>query len=149
MVDEAGRRKIGHSNKPSRRRMEIAGRRKLLRVVHTSVYSPVANKIEKTAHRLLKLAGKHVEYEWFSASLDECIEAIARAERIVAGLEPDLPPASRAVSFRLDDAKYEELQALAKADHHKLGTYVVMVLKDHLAAAKQGEFQTKSKSRKQ
>jgi hypothetical protein len=58
--------------------------------VHTASYPANAQKIERAAQRLLKLAGKHIENEWFSASLDERIEAIARAERVVAGLEPSL-----------------------------------------------------------
>jgi hypothetical protein len=62
-----------------------------MRLLHATDFSAQGRKIERTAHHLLKLAGKHIEKEMFSATLSECVAAIERAERIVAGLEPAVP----------------------------------------------------------
>lgn len=108
MEDDAGRRKIGHSANPSRRSFEIG--KTPLRVVHEHQPSSHAYKIEKAAHRLLRLAGKHIEGELFTASIEECVAAIERAERIVAGLEPDVGPVIELVGVRFTAEKMEEIE---------------------------------------
>lgn len=118
--DVYDRRKVGHSMEPPQRAIDLSWKRKPLKIVHTSNVSAQACKVEKTAHRLLTLAGKHIDAEWFSASIDECIEAIERAERIVAGLEPLPPPGFISASIRLDAATVEGLKQLAALDDRKL-----------------------------
>ena len=135
MADEAGRHKVGNSCNPQRRSFQILEGGRRLRVVHESRYSEQACKIEKTAHRLLKLAGKHIEGEWFSASLDECIEAISRAEAVVAGEAPapENPDGTMVVTIRLGPNDVKELRDIAEAEHRKLANYLAMVIEKHLA----------------
>jgi predicted transcriptional regulator len=49
------------------------------------------------------------------------------------------------VSVRLDEATYQGLEALAKADRRKLATHLALVLEDHLA---EKQVEAKSKGRK-
>jgi hypothetical protein len=97
----------------------------------------MAFKIEATAHRLLKRAGKHIEGEWFSASIDECTEAIARAERIVAGVESDPTPKPCSLNFREGDVLRVALQRLADANKRSLSDYVRIVLEEHADAQRE------------
>jgi hypothetical protein len=60
MEDAAGRRKVGHSKDPLRRSADVLDRDVPTKVLHISDYSSEAAKIENTARRLLKLAGKHL-----------------------------------------------------------------------------------------
>jgi hypothetical protein len=75
--------KIGHSGDPQRRLEQIGADA----IEHETDVLEHAQLIEHTAHRLLRLAGKHVRGEWFSATLHEAVDAIERAERIAAGQE--------------------------------------------------------------
>jgi hypothetical protein len=75
--------KIGHSGDPQRRLEQVGADA----IEHETDVLEHAQLIEHTAHRLLRLAGKHVRGEWFSATLHEAVDAIERAERIAAGQE--------------------------------------------------------------
>ena len=108
VMDGGEQRKVGRSNNPSRRKPEVSERKRQISVAYTSRYSAEAGRIERAAHRLLKLAGKHIKGEWFSATVDECIEAIERAERVVAGIDPPIPP-DVATSVRLQDEMISEV----------------------------------------
>lgn len=78
--------KVGHSVSVERRARQIGG----VTIAHQTQIKEQAEIIERTAHRLLRLAGKGVRSEWFSATVAEAIDAIRRAERIANGLELDL-----------------------------------------------------------
>lgn len=78
--------KVGHSVNVERRAKQIGG----VAIAHQTHVKEQAEVIERTAHRLLRLAGKGVRSEWFSATVAEAIDAIRRAERIANGLELDL-----------------------------------------------------------
>jgi hypothetical protein len=78
--------KVGHSRDPDGRAKQIGG----VTVIHSTPLVEQAELIERTAHRLLKLSGKHIRGEWFRASLSEAISAIERAERIASGHEMPL-----------------------------------------------------------
>lgn len=67
--------KVGFANDPQARAKVL----KMAAVLHVSQWDGRAELIEKAAHRLLKLAGTHVENEIFSASVDEAINAIRSA----------------------------------------------------------------------
>lgn len=86
----AGLRKVGFSMNIPERMRQLRLRPAHLR--YTSEATLQALKVEQIAHRLLELAGKRVRDELFSATVEECIAAIERAERVVLGLEP-APPA--------------------------------------------------------
>jgi len=76
--------KVGHSRRPDARRKEIGNEAEIVWL--SEVYEQ-AELIERTAHRLLALAGKHVRGERFAATLSEAIEAIECAVRIAKGQE--------------------------------------------------------------
>lgn len=79
-----GSLKVGHSRNPELRLQQIP---EAVDVLHQSGLVVDAELVERTAHRLLTLAGKHVRGEWFAVTLGEAIDAIERAERIAAGDE--------------------------------------------------------------
>ena len=109
MEDDAGRRKVGHSDNPMRRSFELGSTP--LSLLYATKFSPNAYRVERTAHRILRVAGKHIKGEWFTASLDECVAAIERAERIVAGLEPDVKADAVLVGVRFTFEKLNEIEA--------------------------------------
>ena len=76
--------KVGHSIAPQARAKQIG---RPVDILHLTDIIVEAEAVERTAHRLLKISGKHVRGEWFSASLEEAVEAINLARRIVDGLE--------------------------------------------------------------
>lgn len=75
--------KVGHSIAPQARAKQLGS----IDILHLTDIIVEAEAVERTAHRLLKMSGKHLHGEWFSASLEEAVEAIERARRIVDGLE--------------------------------------------------------------
>lgn len=76
--------KVGHSRRVHLRLKEVG---QVASVAHLTGIKEQAELIERTAHRLLKLAGKGVRGEWFSATVAEAVDAIERAERIASGAE--------------------------------------------------------------
>lgn len=96
-----GALKIGHSRKPARRSGEL-GR---IPILFVGTARDDAERVEKLAHRVLTLAGRRVrgQREWFWTTLADAEAAIARAERIVAGLEPEpsKPPRQSDPNFEL------------------------------------------------
>lgn len=106
-----GLRKVGMSMNVDGRLRQFRLRREHLR--YTSAATLKALQVEQVAHRLLELAGKRVREELFSATIEECIAAIERAERIVRGLEPAPPPRPKKQpkSLALNTALLDRLEA--------------------------------------
>jgi len=104
--------KVGHSTRVEKRIKEIRG---VAGIAHLTEIKANAELIERTAHRLLKLAGKHVKDEWFSATVAEALEAIERAERIAEGLElgldrmPPKPATGHHVTLYLSSETIERI----------------------------------------
>lgn len=73
MRADDGTIKLGHSRNPHTRARHI-GRPVL--VVHETPVLEHAEKIEKLAHRVLALHGKHLLGEWFESTLEEAVRAI-------------------------------------------------------------------------
>lgn len=87
IMEDRGAFKVGHSKNPHGRRKQLGAH---LTIVHALAPMINAQRVERLAHRLLALAGKRIAGELFSATLDEAKAAIERAERIAAGIEPDI-----------------------------------------------------------
>ena len=77
LQDGFGRVKLGISANPKRRSTQYGP---TVMLAHSRVMDQ-ARKIEKLAHRVLALHGKHVRGEWFEASVSDAIEAIDIAVR--------------------------------------------------------------------
>ena len=107
--------KVGFSNNPERRSVELGA----LDVLHHTEWLEHAELIERSAHRLLKLGGKHIKDEVFSASVKEAIAAINDAIAIADGqaLRLDARPPirnGRSVSVRMPDELREAIDAWRK-----------------------------------
>lgn len=87
-----GVHKIGYSVNPGQRAKSVSKTHPV--VLYHSALSERPRRIEMLAHWILKNAGKHVEKELFAATLDECIAAVAHAQRAAMGLAriPPRPP---------------------------------------------------------
>lgn len=117
MRDENGRIKVGHAKRPDKRVKEISA--KGLRLLSQTDVKEDAERIERTAHRLLKLAGKHIRGEWFNASHDEALAAILTAEKIVNGNQLGLvhkTDNSTVFTMRVDAEFLSELDELRALD---------------------------------
>ena len=84
MEADDGTLKLGHSVAPSRRAKEL---RRAVSIVHTTDVLEHAERIERLAHRVLALHGRHIRGEWFEATLDQAVEAIEIAIRQAADCE--------------------------------------------------------------
>lgn len=101
MRDGNGLLKLGMSADPHRRAREIG---KGISVVHETDSFDRAEEIERLAHKVLALHGKHIRGEWFEAELDGAIEAIAIAVRQAEELELPLGGRLRRSTSRRDVA---------------------------------------------
>lgn len=123
--------KVGYSNKPERRARQVGN---VVEIAHTSAFKDDAERIERGAHRLLRLAGRHVRAEWFNATVAEAIDAIEMAERIAGGLElaidrrPRKPQRRPDVTIRLPLEVFEELRELARNDRRTISNMINHVL---------------------
>ena len=117
VIEGDDRVKVGRSHDPKLRLKAIVGGKQLL---HTTEVLFECDQVEKTAHRLLAMAGKHIRCEWFRASLKDAVEAIERAKRIVAGEELPLDRVSKPVHemlhVRLDARSMEILTEIRRND---------------------------------
>lgn len=110
---EDGTIKVGHSVNPEKRMHQLG--RSGLKVVHASGMIVDAEKVERAAHKLLKLAGKHVRGEWFSASIQEALDAIDVAQRIADGLDV-LPGRDTFLQMRIADEIVAKLDDLRRVE---------------------------------
>lgn len=78
MQAKDGTLKLGHSRCPEKRAREIWCQPEL--VFQTDVLK-CAERIERLAHRVLVLHGKHLKGEWFAATIEDGINAIEIAVR--------------------------------------------------------------------
>ena len=85
MADDEGRLKVGHSREPQQRIKTLRRYYPSIRLLSETEVKEQAERIERTAHRLLALDGKHIKDEWFRASLEDALAAIGAAEDIVSG----------------------------------------------------------------
>jgi len=74
--------KLGHSVCPERRAKELGVP---VDIVHQTDVIELAEKVERLAHRILALHGKHLRGEWFEASLEDAIKAIEIATKQAEG----------------------------------------------------------------
>jgi hypothetical protein len=78
MQAEDGTIKLGHSVDPDRRATQL-GRH--VEVVHATDVIEHVERIERLAHRVLALHGRHIRGEWFEATITDAILAIEIATR--------------------------------------------------------------------
>lgn len=78
MLADDGTIKLGHSRNPHARAKKI-GRR--VEVIHVTDLIEQAERVERLAHRILALDGRHIRGEWFEAELEQAIRAIQIAVR--------------------------------------------------------------------
>jgi len=119
--------KVGHSRDPDGRAKQIGSG---VTVIHSTPLIEQAELIERTAHRLLKLSGKHIRGEWFKATLQEAIAAIERAESIANGNEMPLqfkkPVDTVALQLKIETDLLSKLDDLRKLEN-RIPTRVEMV----------------------
>lgn len=72
MRNEHGHLKLGHSVNPLQRSRSLGSPQ----IVFCSGIIDEVERVEKLAHRLLVLSGKHLKGEWFEASLEDAMHAI-------------------------------------------------------------------------
>ncbi len=141
MRAEDGSLKLGHSKKPAARARQIG---RPVEVVHQTDVLEHVEKIERLAHRVLALHGRHIRGEWFEASLDQAIAAIQTAVRQAEGSElvlvarlgrPDLPPKPNRdlLSMRLPPDLKAELQKLADKENRTLTNFIETKLREIVA----------------
>ncbi len=107
--------KIGHSGDVPRRSQELGGHD----VLYVSSPMRFAERIEHVAHKLMQPRRIGAHGERYRSSLEDACEAIDRAIRIDAGIEPMPSNKTKQVNVRLDRAHVEMLvwlQRNAKAD---------------------------------
>ena len=108
--------KVGFSKNPARRAIELGA----LDVLHHTEWLEHAELIERSAHRLLKLGGKHIKDEVFSASVKEAIAAINDAIEMAAGdaLRLDSGPTGKNkwLQVRVDEEFERKLDDLRRAE---------------------------------
>lgn len=78
MQAEDGTLKLGHSVNPLVRSKRLGV---VASVVHETDVVVHAEKIERLAHRVLALHGKHLRGEWFEATVEDAIKAIEIATK--------------------------------------------------------------------
>ena len=88
---ETGLLKVGHSKYPYARLRDLSTDVGSIAVRYTTDLLEHAEKTEMLAHRILRKSGCHIKGEWFSCGLDEAVDAIQTAIRVVQGLEPPPP----------------------------------------------------------
>lgn len=134
--------KVGYSNKPERRAKQVGN---VIEIAHTSAFLEDAETIERGAHKLLRLAGRHIRAEWFSATVKEAIGAIERAQRIAAGLElaldrrPRRPQSPPDIVLHLPADVVQGLRDLAREDRRTLRNMIDYVLWNAVEASKASE----------
>ena len=99
--------KLGHSRNPLERAKQVG---RPVEVVHMTDVLEQVEKIERLAHRVLALHGRHIRGEWFEATLADALTAIEIAMRQAENTELALGgrlgiarPQTRLVVLRLDD----------------------------------------------
>lgn len=78
MRAEDGSLKLGHSKNPEERAKWIG---RPVEIVHQTDVIEQVERIERLAHRVLALHGKHIRGEWFEAKLEDALLAIEIATR--------------------------------------------------------------------
>lgn len=84
LQDITGRIKLGISKHPIRRSRNFGPGVELVATTDMFDEAPV---VEKLAHRVLALHGKHLRGEWFLATVDDALKAIEIARRQAARIE--------------------------------------------------------------
>lgn len=141
MRAEDGTLKLGHSIDPIKRARSVG---KPVEVVHQTDVIEHVERIERLAHRVLALHGRHIRGEWFEADLSDAISAIEMAIRQAEGSElqlvgrlsrPDMPrrPKKDVVHTRLPADLMGQLQVLANAENRSLNNYIETKLRGVVA----------------
>jgi len=132
--------KLGHSVCPERRAKQLGVP---VDIVHQTDVIELAEKVERLAHRILALYGKHLRGEWFEASLEDAIQAIEIATQQAEGEQLPLGGTCSggrrerkytdvALSIPLQNNLKERIQELAKADHRSVSAYIRLILEKHI-----------------
>lgn len=118
MRDRCGRLKIGRSKHPEQRARELAG----LEILFQSEHRTDAANIERLAHRVMTLNGRHHDREWFDGTPRAAIHAIKTAIKQADGAELALGRKRREwplVMTRLPRSMVERLDAEARRRGHR------------------------------
>lgn len=129
MQDAEGLLKLGYSTDPERRRRQVEGIWRPVELVHQTENIENVERVELLAHRVLALHGRHVQAEWFAASVEDAKQAIAIAQRQASGAELPLGKscgkrrklvADDSVTIRLPSDAWRDLREIAERDRRSL-----------------------------
>lgn len=135
-----GTLKLGHSRNPESRAKQIG---RPVEVVHQTDVIEQVERIERLAHRVLALHGRHIKGEWFEATLEQAILAIEVATKQAEGQEfalgavlgrPDLPARREApvISLRIPIGIKTVLATLAKRERRSLANMITVALEEYI-----------------
>jgi hypothetical protein len=144
MASSDGMVKIGHSRRPASRRREFGPS---VSLVHQTDVLDEAERIERLAHRVLALHGRHVRGEWFEATISDAVKAIEIAVRQAEGNQLSLGGRLRSKSaerrfvlspVRLLPAMIDEIDAIVagRIDGADRSSVIREILAEGLAARK-------------
>lgn len=103
MRAEDGSLKLGHSKNPEERAKWIG---RAVEIVHQTDVIEHVERIERLAHRVLALHGKHIRGEWFEAKLEDALLAIEIATRQAENAEL---PLGKSVAWNRPPSAYTEI----------------------------------------
>lgn len=139
MVDNDGRIKLGHSIDPAKRSKQMV---RPVTLVHETDIVEEAERIERLAHRILALHGKHLRGEWFEASVGDAIKAIeiavrqAEQEELALGGKLDgasdiaISEYTPVTSIRLPEDIREWADKKAQEQNRSRANLIITVLRD-------------------
>lgn len=76
--------KLGHSKDPETRAKQVG---RPVEIVHQTDVIEHVERIERIAHRVLALHGRHIRGEWFEATVADAVSAIEAAVKQAEGAE--------------------------------------------------------------
>ena len=117
-------------------------------MVHTTAVMEHAERIERLAHRVLALHGKHLRGEWFEADIADAIRAIEVAVRQAEGSElplggklryqGKLKAPSKLVMIRMPRWMLDAIDAKIEHERHGQGDRATLI-REAVAAYLDGE----------
>lgn len=126
VIQREGTVKVGFSTDPVRRAKAFGRCAALAHATDEEIDFEDARRLERLAHRVLVLSGKHIRGEWFSATVEDAVAAIEIAMRQASNVElklgGDVPrhcrprPETVLVTVTMPQGMVAALDAIVAAD---------------------------------